>query len=567
MSSMSSPSAIEPLRIREFRTLWVASTLSNVGSFLHAVAASWLMLQLTGSALWVGLMVASPTLPLLFLALPAGAMADLVDRRKILAASYSLMGLAAAGMAALSLTDTITPPILLALGLLLGVGLALNLPAWQAIVPDLVPRGLVAGAVALNSASFNVARAIGPALGGAIVAAFGPGTAFLLNAASFLLVIGAVASFRQGDWKGDEETSIFHAIGTGVRYARFTPPFRWLLLLTSLFALSSAVVQAMLPNLTQGALGGDAVLFGLLLGAMGAGALVGAFTRQQADDLLGNHLVPASVTGFGLAGIVVGLSREPILTGVAMVAAGICWVWTLSTLNATAQLLSPGWVRGRAMSLYTLAFVGFLPLGAVLGGALGELIGVPQAVMLLSLAGVTLGATAFRLPIPVLDQVAAPEEPADWEPGPHLDRVAGSPVLITNIFIIDEEDLGDFLEVMDQLRRVRLRTGAYRWRLYREAGDPHRMTEAFLLHSWEDHLRQHDRLDAEAVEVIRSARRFDRSDGPLSRHLVAVDVVPAERRPEWQELLAGHEELHHADGSIPLQREAAASQPRSRRVS
>jgi MFS family permease len=560
---MTSTSTLEPLRIRPFRALWMASIFSSMGGFLQMVAASWLMLELTGSPLWVGLMAASPTLPLLVLALPAGAMADLIDRRKVLVASYSLMGLAATGMAVLSFLGMITPVGLLGLGLLLGIGLAINLPAWQAIVPDLVPRQLVAGAVALNSASFNVARAVGPALGGAIVAGAGPGVAFLLNALSYLGVIAAVSSFRGDGWKGDKESSLTNAIALGVRYARFTPQVRWLLFLTSLFALTSAVVQAMLPNLTQEALGGGALAYGLLLGAMGVGALLGAFTMERGRRLLTAHMVPAGVTAFGLAGIVVGLSRLPILTTAGMVAAGVAWVWTLSTLNATIQLLSPAWVRGRVMSLYTLAFVGFLPLGSLLSGALGHTVGVPQTFVILSTAGLVLGLLAFRMPVPVLGEVVVPEEPIDWEAPTHEEHVLGSPVMVANIFIIDPGDFSDFLQVMNELRLIRLRTGAYRWRLYREANDPRRMTEVFLLRSWEDHVRQHHRMDAQDVEAVRRARRFDRADGPLSRHLVAVDVVEA-RRPEWEDLMARHADLHQADGSFPLERGSAS---RSDRVS
>ena len=186
-------SSIEPLRVPHFRALWTAAVFSNVGSFLHAVAASWAMLELTGSPLWVGLMAASATLPLLFLALPAGAIADLVDRRKVLLIAQSIMGAAAVAMAVTWYLDVVGPGLLLGLGLVLGVGLALNQPSWQAMVPDLVPRGMVADAVALNSVAFNVARAVGPALGGLIVAVSGPGLAFAINAASFVGVIAVVA--------------------------------------------------------------------------------------------------------------------------------------------------------------------------------------------------------------------------------------------------------------------------------------------------------------------------------------------------------------------------------------
>ncbi len=548
---MSITSSIDPLRIRHFRALWTASVFSNVGSFLQTVAAAWAMLELTGSALWVGLMAASSTLPLLFLALPAGALADLVDRRRILLISQSVMGAAAVTMAVVWYLDVVNPGILLALGLVLGVGLALNMPAWQAMVPDLVPRGLIADAVALNSVAFNVARAVGPALGGIIVATSGPGLAFALNAISFVGVIAVVFTFRPsspGDL-GDE--SVGGAIAIGIRYARYTPPFRRLLTIAAGFAVTSAVVQSLLPNVTADALDSGASTYGYLLGAMGVGALIGAFSRRIGLEHLGAALVPVSMTAFGVAGIVVGASRSIAVTGVALLAAGTFWVWALATLNATVQLMTPDWVRGRAMSLYTLAFVGILPLGSIVGGALGDVIGAAESVMTMSIGTVMLGLTFAYVGIPGLGDRATADPPADWVAQPHQAHMHGGPVMVVNTFEIHQDELADFLTVMNELRSIRLRTGAYRWRLYRNADDPHRMSEFMVLSSWQDHIRQHHRMDAAAVEVIRRASSFDRSGGPRTRHLVAVSVEPG-NLPEWDQLVADHDDLHASDGSIPL---------------
>lgn len=545
-------SSIAPLRHARFRVLWMASVVSNVGSFLQAVAAGWLMLELTRSALWVGLMAASATLPLLFLALPAGALADMVDRRRILVVSQSIMGSAAIGMAVLAYFDLITPGLLLTLGLLLGIGLALNLPAWQAMVPDLVPRGLVASAVALNSVAFNVARAVGPALGGLIVATAGPDLAFFINGVSYLGVVAVVASWRGGEAPSDVAGSVRGAIAHGLRYARFTPPFRRMLAVAAGFALTSAVVQSLLPNVTDEALGGDAALFGLLLGMMGLGALVAAFSRGGVQERFGRMMVPLSIVGFGGAGLVVGLSRTAIVTGVGMFVAGIFWVWTLSTLNATVQLLAPQWIRGRAMSLYTLAFVGILPIGSIVGGAVGDVIGAAEAVAVLSGASIVLGVVVVRVGVPALGEVVATEPPAGWDLEPHEYDMRGGPVMVVNTWVIRHEELDAFLDAMDRLRLVRLRTGAYRWRLYRNADDPHRMTEVMVLTSWQDHIRQHQRIDAEAAAALQAAIAFDRNGGPVTRHLVAVEVAHREERPPWEELLAVHRDLHGRDGSITL---------------
>ncbi len=544
-------SSIEPLRIRHFRALWTAAVFSNVGSFLHAVAASWAMLELTGSPLWVGLMAASNTLPLLFLALPAGAMADLVDRRRVLLIAQSIMGAAAIAMAVTWYLEIVGPGLLLALGLLLGVGLALNQPSWQAMVPDLVPRGMVADAVALNSVAFNVARAVGPALGGLIVAVSGPGLAFAINAFSFIGVIAVVFTFRKASPGDIGDETVGGAIAVGLRYARYTAPFRRLLAIAASFAITSAVVQSLLPNVTKDALNSGASTFGYLLGAMGVGALFGAFTRRYGLDRLGRSMVPLSMTAFGFAGILVGVSRSLPLTFAAMLLAGVCWVWSLATLNATVQLMTPQWVRGRAMSLYTLAFVGFLPIGSIVGGAIGNIIGAAESVAVMSVATVALGLTFARIGIPALGENTPSDPPEDWTTQPHHAHMRGGPVMVINTWVISHLKLEEYLRVMNELRQVRLRTGANQWTLFRNADDPHRMSEFMQLASWEDHIRQHHRIDAAAVEVIRRASAFDTSGGPKTRHLVAVPVDPDEL-PAWEELISVHDDLHAEDGSIPL---------------
>jgi MFS family permease len=528
-------SAVEPLRVPQFRALWMASVVSNIGSFLQSVAAGWLMLELTGSTLWVAAMSATTTLPLLFLALHAGALADVLDRRKLLLAAQTVMGIAALAMAVLNLLDLLEAPSLLALGLLLGTGMAFNLPAWQAMVPDLVPRGMVASAVALNSVAFNVARAVGPALGGLVVALWGPSTAFGLNALSYLGIIGVILSLG-GAFRAGETATVSSAVATGLRFARYTPVFRTLLLIAAGFAVTSAPIQAILPNFTSDVLGGSEVMYGALLGAMGVGALVGAFTRPRVGGALAGRMVPLSMVGFSLSGVAVGISRTPVQAGVAMAMCGLFWVWTLATLNATVQLLAPPWVRGRAMSLYMLAFTGILPLGALLAGVIGLTIGPGATIAWMSAAGLLLALGATRLRIPSLAEVAEIEHQGDFTPTPHPVAVAGTPVLVVNTWVIADEDLEPFLATMNELRLVRLRTGALRWRLYRNVDDVHRMSELMVLGSWDQHLAQHNRLDAAATELIHRARAFDTAEGPVTIHLAGVDVTHLDDLPDWEAL-------------------------------
>ncbi|MEX1124449.1 MAG: MFS transporter [Acidimicrobiia bacterium] len=541
-------SSVAPLRIDSFRTLWIASLLSAIGSFIQSVAGSWLMFEMTRSNTWVGLMVASSTLPLLFFALAAGALADMFDRTKLMLTAQVIMGASALAMTIFTANDSITPGLLLGLGLVLGTGVALNLPTWQAMLPDLVPRMMIPSAVALQSAGFNVARAVGPAIGGALIATFGPAIGFGINAVTYaavivaLLLVGKTLSTQERD-----TTSFGTAVSLGVRYARFTPVFRRLLLLVSLFAITSAVVQAVLPGHTE-TLGGDAGALGLLLGAMGAGALLGAFVRQRFVGRLGRRAPMATITLFGLSGIGVGLAPSIAWASVFMFVSGAFWVLTLTNLNATAQLMAPQWIRGRAMSLYSLAFGGILPLGAILGGIVADAVGTGAAMVVLSIGTVALGLAAPAFNIPSLDEVESPEFSAERQPPVHEETTEGGPVVILNTWTIDESDFAEFTELMNEVRMVRLRTGAYSWSLFRNASTPTRLTEMFATGSWEEHLAQHRRIDDVSAALIARARAFDRADGPVTRHLIGIDV---EDPPNFDQLLLTHERMHQTDGSIP----------------
>jgi MFS family permease len=541
-------SSVAPFRVGSFRTLWIASVFSAVGSFIQTVTGSWLMFELTRSNTWVGLMVASSTLPLLFFALAAGALADMFDRTKLMLTAQIIMGASALAMAIFTAADSMTPGLLLGLGLVLGTGAALNLPTWQAVLPDLVPRVMIPSAVALQSAGFNVARAVGPAIGGALIVAFGPALGFGINAVTYAAVVIALLLVGKTLTTPERNTaSLVTAISLGVRYARFTPLFRRLLLLVSLFAVTSAVVQSVLPGHNE-TLGGGGGSLGLLLGAMGAGALVGAFVRQRFVGRLGRRAPMTTITLFGLSGIGVGLAPNIAWAWFFMFVSGAFWVLTLTNLNATAQLMAPEWIRGRAMSLYSLAFGGILPLGSIVGGIVADAVGTGAAMVVMSMGTVALGVAAPAFKIPSLDEVESPEFSAERQPPIHDETMEGGPVIVLNTWTIDDGDFAEFTELMNEIRMVRLRTGAYRWSLFRNASAPTRLTELFAIGSWEEHLAQHRRIDDASAALIARARAFDRADGPVTRHLIAIDV---EDPPNFDQLLLTHERMHQTDGSIP----------------
>lgn len=532
-----------PLRIATFRRLWVGLIIFNLGHLIQVVASSWLVLELTGSPLWVGMMVAAPTLPLLILSLPAGAAADLLDRRTVLVGASVILSVSSLAMSLLWWLDAVTPGRLVGLGLAVGVGIAFFHPAWQAIVPSLVPTSLVPGAVSLNSATGGVATALGPAVGGILVATVGPGWSFAVATLGYFSILITTSTSRTAEWT-QERGSMTTAIATGLRYLRFSNDYVWLMLLGSLFGFSSAALRAMLPNITSDILGGDSSLYGLLLGLFGAGALIGGLGRGRAATMLGDRMVPLSIISFGVCGVVAGLSETVPLTAIAVMAAGVLWTLILSTLISIYQMLTPDWVRGRAMSAYVLSVFGFVPLGSVAAGALGGTLGAGGALVTFSVGVVAIGWLSRRMPLPVLEHIRPPVVPDSQEDDPGDVGARTEAVMVMNRWTIEEGEFDGFVEFLAALRRMRLRTGAHQWSAYRSAADLRDIREVFLLHSWEQHLQQHRRLDLDALALIGRMESYGLQETVVREHLVAFDVDRPHRRPEWSELVLEHENMH-----------------------
>jgi MFS family permease len=369
-------SAWAPLAEPLFRTLWVASVISYTGTWMQNVGAGWLMTQMTMNPFMVGLVQAASALPVFLVILPAGALADMVDRRRFLLVTQGWMVLASATLGILTLTSYVSPWVLLLFTFLLGFGAVMNDPAWQAITPELVPREQHASAVALNSAGFNVARAVGPALGGVIVAAVGCGVTFLLNAASFLGVILFLYRWRRPIAAPLKNQRVWSAIGDGFSYVRESGLAKSVLLRTGTFSVAAVAMLALLPIIARpyGARG-----YGLLLGCFGLGALLGAAGLPQMRERLSvDGLVGVAIVVF--AGMTFALGRAqtfPLLCGVMLMAGG-AWIGILACLNVAAQTMCPSYLRARALSLYLLVLQGGMALGATVWGALAKRIGIPN---------------------------------------------------------------------------------------------------------------------------------------------------------------------------------------------
>jgi hypothetical protein len=491
------------------------------------------MLEMTGSAFLVSLVTAFLLLPRLLLSLPAGALADSVDRRTLLIVGNLIGSAAVATMAVLAATDALTPALLLGLTLLLGSGTAVAMPAFQTLVPDLVPRTLLPQAITLNSGAFNVARAVGPAIGGGLVAAGLIAASFGLNAASFLVVVAVLLTLPrdQVETVVGARRHLMRATAVGVRYARFTPSIRILLAITGGFALTAASVQALLaPAAAELGLGG--IGFGVLWGCFGAGALIGVGTRERARLLLGVRMVPVSIVVFGLGGVTFGLAPNGVVAGGGLLVAGLAWVWVLITLNATVQLLAPTWVRSRVVSLYALV-VGVQPVGAFLAGALAERSGSGVAIATATGLTVLVGLAALRLDLPVLGRIEEPESAGLEALDAHRDVEVSGPILVSRTWQIAADHVPAFLDTMRQARGIRRRTGARSWALHRDALEAGRFTEVVGYAAWDELIAQRTRLDARDLAVLRRLRELDVDGAPRTRHLTEVELDVTRPGRRW----------------------------------
>jgi MFS family permease len=517
-----------PLRWPVFRGLFIASIASNVGTWMHDVGAAWMMTTLSASPAIVALVPAAAALPVVFLALPAGALADVLDRRRLLLATQAWMIAASALLGVLTLAGLANAPILIALTLALGAGTALTGPAWQAILPELVARGEIPAALALNGLAINAARAVGPAIGGFIVARQGPAAVFLLNAASFL---GVCAVLRRWDRPARRSPlpaeTLLGALAAGARYAKHAPGLRAVLARAAAFTLFASALWALLPTFVRRLVGGGANDYGLLLACVGAGAVAAALVMTRLRALASPD---AQVT---LAGLLMAAAlgatailREPAALAGVMLAAGIAWIVALTALHAAAQAALAPWVRGRGLAVLLLVTFAGLAGGSALWGCVAARAGVDAGFALAAIGMMTaVGATSgLRLPAgPGHD----PAPPCRWPAGGIADDPvdARGTVLVTVEYRTDPAAASAFAAAMAEVRVFRMRDGAIRWDLLSDPSQPGRYLESFLVDSWTEHLRQHERLTEEDRATEDRARRFHIGpQPPIVSHYVAREL-------------------------------------------
>lgn len=494
MTGAQPASAWAPIRYYPiFRALWIAQFASNVGTWMQTVGAQWLLVD--SSPLLVSLVQTAASLPIVALALPAGAWADLVDRRRLLLGAQFGMFVSASALAAATFLGAATPAVILTLTFLLGCGNAVASPAWQAIQPDLVERAVLPQAAALNGVNMNLARAVGPALGGVIVATAGAGWVFLLNAVSFVGIAAVVARWRAPERVdvGSRERMV-EAMRAGGRYVRHALIVRRLLYRAVLFIPAASAVWALLPLVAAGNLRLGSAGYGVLLGMVGIGAVTGAVLIPRLRARIGSaQLVTGAMVVTAAAVCLVATGGNTLLVGAALMPIGAAWIAVMSSLNAGLQLALPNWVRARGLAYYLLVFQGAQAVGAVIWGVVADATSVSTA--LLVAAGVLALGAVLGLRSPMPDTTKLDRTPSAHWPAPQLTFTPDAddgPVLVTVTYRVPEANAVAFTEAMRHVGRSRRRTGALRWELFRDGSDHTRYVESYLVGTWAEHLRQHE---------------------------------------------------------------------------
>jgi MFS family permease len=501
-----------------FRVLWIASVASNIGTMMQDVGASWLMTELAPTPLMVALIQTAGALPVFLLSLAAGALADIVDRRRLLIFSQSWMLVAAAGLGILTVFHLTSPLLLLNLTFLLGLGNALTGPAWNAIVPELVPRAEVGAAVSINSVGYNVARAVGPALGGLVVAAAGSGAVFLLNAASFLGVIVVFYRWRRTPRKSVLPAErVVGAMRAGWRYVAHAPSIRSTLVRLSLFMVGASAFWGLAPLFARQDLGRGAAGYGVLLGFFGSGAVISGSILPRVQRRLGiPRLLHATTLLTAGALALMALWRHYPVACAGAFAAGFAWTASFSTYNTSVQLNTAGWVRGRVMAFYQLTYFAALGAGTALWGSVAEHVGIPRALLIAAVAMALGLIVAVRYPVSFGEGVnfapsSRPIPVLVTEPEPEH-----GPVLITVEYRIDPQRKAEFAPLMLELGRFRRRDGAMDWGLYEDVAEQGRYLETFVVESWGEHLRQHERTTVADRQILERVNSFHLADAPPS---------------------------------------------------
>jgi predicted MFS family arabinose efflux permease len=516
-----------PLRQGVFRAIWIAVLVSNIGLWMQTVGAQWLLIDQPHASVLVALVQTADALPDVIFGVVGGVLADMFDRRRLLIAVNAFMAAVGIVLAVLTFAGQMPPALLLTFTFVLGSGSVVSTPAYQSLIPDLVPRDEIQSASTLGSISVNLARAIGPAIAGVLIARIGVGAVFSINAATSLAYGVVVFAWHPKTEASTQLPERFvSALKAGGRYVRYSPVMRRMLLRSALFLIPGSALWALLPLVATQRLHLGASGYGLLLGALGVGAVAGSFVLPKLRAALSpNRLLLAASLAYALVMVVVVLVPSVIVAVVALLPAGLAWITVLSTMNASLQLFLPQWVRARGLSVYLTVLFGSQAAGAVAWG----FVAAPKGVLLAYLiaAAVMAGGAATIRVWPLIDTAgmdrgtiagAAPELAVQALP-------AQGPVVVRITYTIATEREDAFLSAMARVRLSRLRTGATQWGLFRDGEVPHDFVELFVVGSWDEHLRQHtDRITGTDEAFLDAARSLS-EPAPRTSHLIAAEPL------------------------------------------
>ena len=531
------PSAWDPFRHGAFTVLWLATVVSNIGTAMHNLGSGWLMTTLDPDPLMVALVQAATLGPFFLLALPSGALADILDRRRLLLAVNSSMALVAAALAVTVAWGWTSPAALLLFVLLLGAGAAFIAPAWQSIVPQLVPRETLGPAIALNSTGINVSRAIGPAVAGVLIVGAGLAAPFAVNALSFLVIVAALAWWRPAAQTPSTlpAEGLGEAMVNGLRYALHSAPLRATLARGAAFFLFASAYWGLLPLIARTSLGGGARLYGVLLGCVGVGAVLGAVLLSRVKPRLGaDRTVLVGTLGTALVLAVFSLIANPWAGALASLLAGISWIFVLSCLQLSAQTALPNWVRARGLSVFMMVFSGSMALGSAIWGKTASALGLDAALLIAA------GGAVLAIPLTWRAKLGQGEA-LDLAPSMHWPaplvlvdtQQERGPVMTMVEYRIDREDVPVFLTLMRDQAQARRRSGAVQWWLMEDAAVPGAYVETFVEGSWLAHLRHHERVAGVDRAIQEHIRALHRGGAPPAvRHLLAPPVAGPTQDPD-----------------------------------
>lgn len=511
-------SAFKPLVYPVFRYLWIATMVSNIGTWMQNVSAAWVMTSLTTSSIMVALLQAATSLPVVFFSVPAGAMADIFNRRKLMMVIQIFL-VAVAGLGTtLYFMGMMTPFLLLLLTFTIGTGTAFNAPAWFSTTPEIVPHEDLSEAITLNGISVNSARAIGPALAGIVISVYSPGFAFAMNAISF---VGLIFALMQWNYKPSRSTTFpserfFGSMKAGIRYVRQSSQMHNIFLHAGGFFIFSSALWALMPLIARNELHLHATGYGVLLTSMGLGSISSAFILPFVRDKLNrNQLVFAGGIIYALGLLLLGSVPNIIFANLALFATGVAWITTVSSLHHTAQTSTASWVRARALSVYLAILSGGMGVGSIIWGNVAEIFNVPDTLLIAGCGLIIICLALYHIKLPLIEN-------ADFEPSPMLSEAIKSfgneddekGVMISIEYIIADADREAFLSAVTRLEAIRRRDGAVFWAVVQGVEEKDKYTEYFIADSWLEHLRQHERITKADRRIQEAVSKFHKGDKP-----------------------------------------------------